>query len=236
MGDVEEVELVADFSDVAVDGVHLGVGVGEELFGGGGEGGEVGVGVGVDEEVWAVVEAGGEVDHECILDGVEDGFGGPGAADVAEVGEEIVDEDLVGGPVEEVEGFHEDEVAVVAPVVEVSGAFPLGGAEAFALGEDVEVGEGHVEGAVGAAHDVGVADAFLDGEVFAEEDGVGVVDVGEGVGVGGGGEVEGVGFVFEVDEEVIGGFGVGGGFGFGGGELFDDLEEFWFWGLFIVHC
>ena len=52
------------------------------------------------------------------------------------------------------------------------GPLPLRGAEAGALAEDVQVGHGQVERAVGSARDVRVAHALLLGQQRAVEDGL----------------------------------------------------------------
>ena len=185
---IERVGLVVD--DVHVDGGRAAV---VEIDGLTLEVGEVGVGIAVEVLVVGDALVAGEqreIDHELACLGVPDGLGSPDAGDLLEHGAAILRGEVDGGvlPVDEVAGLHEHEAAVAGP----------------SLGR-AHVGVDHIEHAVGAAQDVGIAHAALQGDGVGLDDGLAAVDGGEVVAVVGEGVVEVLVVVGgEIDEEIVG--------------------------------
>ena len=103
---------------------------------------------------------------------------------------------------DEVARLHEHQSAVVAPSVFLPVTLPLGVAESCTSSIDVEVGGSHVEGAVGGAIDVRVANAVLLGDGVAAHHGLVVVHGCPVVSVVAERHVEAVGGVFVIDHDV----------------------------------
>ena len=106
------------------------------------------------------------------------------------------------GPVHQVVGFHQNERAVVAPVVHVFGALPVIGPQSFPLGKDMKVRHRHVKRIVRTAHDVNVADTLLLGDVTAVHDRLAVVEGGERIAVAAQSHVKAVGFIGKINQEI----------------------------------
>ena len=198
------VASVGHGDDVGVENLDFLVGIGEEQLRLGGEAGEGVVGVGVEQLRLALAGGSdGEIYHQLACLGVVDGLWSPCAADVAKVLREgLVDAEDGVRPMDEVARLHEHQSAVVAPSVFLPVTLPLGVAEACTSAIDVEVGGGHVEGAVRGAIDVRVANAVLLGDGVAAHHGLVVVHGCPVVSVVAERHVEAVGGVFVIDHDV----------------------------------
>ena len=202
MRDIEKVPLATGVDNVGVYDAVPHVGSGEEDLGLRCELGEIIVDIGIVDALLAGSETDGEMNHELTGLRVIDRLGCPDASDFGPLTAKLREVDICAGPGLEVMTLHEDKPAVVAPTELTTVSLPLSGSESVALPEDMEVGHGKIEVAVGAAEDVGVADALLLGNGVAGYDGLVIVERGESRAVEADSHVEAVVGILVVDHKI----------------------------------
>ncbi len=183
VGHIGEDVLAVGMADVAIDGCRGSVGVLKQQLGFRGQLIELVVHIHVVEAVGLALEPHGEVNHQLALFLVVDGLWCPCASYLCKLWREAANVHNLVAPMYQVPRFHQHESFVVAPSIGFAVAFPFGGALAFSLCVDVEVGHGQIEGSVRSPVDVRVAYALLVGYGVAGHDGVGIVEGGEVIAV-----------------------------------------------------
>ena len=136
---------------------------------------EVVVGIHIIELVWPILMAHSEVNHQLARLLVVYSLWCPGTSYIGKFGRHLVDIYHGVRPVDEVVRLHQHQSTVVAPAVCSTIALPLGRAFALALGIDVQVGGGKIEGTIGSAVYMRVAHTTLLGYSVATDNGLRII-------------------------------------------------------------